>query len=122
MTKPKEGPFMYETKSEAPLLRKLFARRMCQHALIAVGLVAFSVALGMAGYAGFEHLGALDAFLNTAMLLGGMGPVNAPVTPAGKLFAGFFALYAGLVFIVTAALLFTPLLHRLMHRFHWDDK
>ncbi len=113
---------MYEVKSEKPLMRPLFARRMCQHTLIAIGLVAFSIALGMAGYAGFEHLGALDSFLNTAMLLGGMGPVNAPVTPAGKLFAGFFALYAGLVFIVTAALLFTPLLHRVMHRFHWDDK
>jgi hypothetical protein len=113
---------MYEVKSEKPLLRAFFARRMCLHALVAFALVAFSIALGMLGYSGFEHLGALDSFLNTAMLLGGMGPVNAPVTPAGKLFAGFFALYAGLVFIVTAALLFTPLLHRLMHRFHWDDR
>jgi hypothetical protein len=67
-------------------------------------------------------LSVLDGFLNTAMLLGGMGPVDPPVTPAGKLFAGFFALYAGLVFIVTAALLFTPLVHRLMHRFHWIEK
>ena len=113
---------MYEVKTDPPLLRRLFARRMCQHALIAVGLVAFSVAIGMLGYYGLERLSPLDSFLNTAMLLGGMGPVNAPVTPAGKLFAGFFALYAGLVFIVTAALLFTPLLHRLMHRFHWDEK
>ena len=113
---------MYEQKSEPPLMRKFFARRMCQHALIAIGLVAFSIALGMAGYCGIEHLSPLDGFLNTAMLLGGMGPVNPPVTSAGKLFAGFFALYAGLVFIVTAALLFTPLLHRLMHHFHWDDK
>jgi hypothetical protein len=113
---------MYEMKSERPLLRKFFAQRMCRHALIAFGIVAFSIALGMWGYSGFEHLGMLDSFLNTAMLLGGMGPVNAPVTPAGKLFAGLFALYAGLVFIVTAALLFTPLLHRLMHRFHWDEK
>ena len=113
---------MYEPKSDPPLLRKFFARRLCKHALIAVGVVAFSIALGMAGYRGFEHLSPLDAFLNTTMLLGGMGPVNPPVTDAGKLFAGFFALYAGLVFIVTAALLFTPLLHRLMHRFHWDDK
>jgi len=113
---------MYEQKSDPPLMRKFFARRMCQHALIAIGLVAFSIALGMTGYCGLEHLAPLDGFLNTAMLLGGMGPVNPPVTHAGKLFAGLFALYAGLVFIVTAALLFTPLLHRLMHRFHWDDK
>ena len=113
---------MYEQKSEPPLLRKFFARRMCQHALIAIGLVAFSLTIGIAGYMSFEHLSPIDAFLNASMLLGGMGPVNAPVSAGGKLFAGLFALYAGLVFIVTAALLFTPLLHRLMHHFHWDDK
>jgi hypothetical protein len=113
---------MYEVKSDRPVSRPRFARRIASHAMIAAGLISFSVGLGMAGYCGFEDLSALDGFLNTAMLLGGMGPVHAPVTPAGKLFAGFFALYAGLVFIVTAALLFTPLLHRLMHRFHWDDK
>ena len=113
---------MYETKQEKPLTRPGFWHRLFRHAAIAVGLVIFSLAIGMAGYCGFEHMGLLDSFLNSAMLLGGMGPVNPPVTPAGKLFAGFYALYAGLVFLVTAALLFTPLLHRLMHRFHWDDK
>ena len=114
---------MYESKTQKPVRRPLFfSWRFCRHVLIAAGLVAFSIALGMAGYVGLEHLRPLDAFLNAAMLLGGMGPVNAPVTDGGKLFAGLFALYAGLVFIVTAALLFTPLLHRLMHRFHWDDQ
>ena len=113
---------MYEPKTHRPLARPVFVRRLLLHTLIALALIAFSIAMGMAGYHGFEHLPWLDAFLNASMLLGGMGPVNAPVTDAGKLFAGIFALYAGLVFIVTAALLFTPLLHRLMHRFHWDDK
>ena len=113
---------MYETRKEAPLPRPRFTRRLVKHVTIAIGLIAVSLGMGMWGYRTFEHLSPLDAFLNAAMLLGGMGPVNAPVTPAGKLFAGLFALYAGLVFIVTAALLFTPLLHRLMHRFHWDDK
>ena len=56
------------------------------------------------------------------MLLGGMGPVHPPQTDSGKLFAGLYALYAGLAFIVTAALLVTPVLHRLLHRFHWDEK
>jgi hypothetical protein len=56
------------------------------------------------------------------MLLGGMGPINPPQTDSGKLFAGIYALYAGLVFIITAALLFTPILHRVLHKFHWDDK
>ena len=113
---------MYERKHDKVLTRPQFARRLLLHAALSLGLIAVSVGIGMAGYCGFEGLGALDGFLNTAMLLGGMGPVNAPVTAAGKLFAGFFALYAGLVFIVTAALLFTPLLHRLMHRLHWESR
>jgi hypothetical protein len=113
---------MYETRAQKPIARRRFARRLALHAAIAFGVIAFSIAIGMAGYCGFEHLSPLDAFLNTAMLLGGMGPVNAPVTPAGKLFAGVFALYAGLVFIVIAALLFAPVLHRVMHRLHWDEK
>ncbi len=113
---------MYESKTQRPLARPIFARRLMLHTLIALGLIVVSIAMGITGYMCFEHLSPLDAFLNAAMLLGGMGPVNLPVTDAGKLFAGLFALYAGLAFIVTAALLFTPLLHRVMHRFHWDDK
>ncbi|MEO8064667.1 MAG: hypothetical protein ABI821_18170 [Pseudomonadota bacterium] len=113
---------MYESKNQKPLERPRFVRRMLAHTALASSVMAVSIGIGMWGYCQFEHLPALDGFLNTAMLLGGMGPVNPPVTDAGKLFAGFFALYAGLVFIVTAALLFTPLLHRLMHHFHWDDK
>ena len=113
---------MYESKSERPLAHQHFVRRILLHLCIALGLIAFSLGIGMAGYVRFEGLSWLDAFLNAAMLLGGMGPVNPPQHDAGKLFAGLFALYAGLAFIVTAALLFTPLLHRLMHRFHWDDK
>ena len=113
---------MYESKKQAPLASAGFARRLLGHLLVAIGLLGLSLAFGMVGYVVFENLSWLDAFLNAAMLLGGMGPVDPPQTGAGKLFAGFYALYAGLVFIVTAALLFTPILHRLIHRFHWDEK
>jgi hypothetical protein len=113
---------LYESRGQQPLARPRFMRRMLAHTAVATCVMAVSIALGMLGYCRFEHMSLLDGFLNTAMLLGGMGPVNPPVTDAGKLFAGFFALYAGLVFIVTAGLLFTPLLHRLMHHFHWDEK
>lgn len=112
---------MYESKHQPPLPRAHFARRLGLHLALASAVLAASLGIGMLGYHGLEQLPWLDAFLNAAMLLGGMGPVNAPITPAGKLFAGCYALYAGLVFIVTAALLFTPLLHRLLHRFHWDQ-
>lgn len=113
---------MYESTKDPLLSRRLFRRRVLRHAAVAVALIVFSLGIGMWGYCAFEHLPLLDGFLNSAMLLGGMGPVNSPVTAAGKLFAGLYALYAGLVFIVTAGLLFAPLVHRLMHRFHWSDK
>ena len=57
---------------------------------------------------------------SAAMLMGGMGPVNAPQTDAGKLFAGIYALYAGLVFLIAVGVMLTPVVHRLLHRFHWD--
>lgn len=113
---------MYESKKQRPLATRSFAQRLLTHLGIALLVMAASLAIGIVGYRVFEQLAWIDAFLNAAMLLGGMGPVNAPVSAAGKLFAGCYALYCGLVFIVTAGLLFTPILHRLIHRFHWDDK
>jgi hypothetical protein len=113
---------VYEPKHQTPLSRARFAQRLLVHSLVALGLLAASLAFGMLGYVIFENLSWIDAFLNSSMLLGGMGPVNPPLTFAGKLFAGLYALYAGLAFIVAAALLFTPILHRLLHRFHWDKK
>lgn len=112
---------VYEARHQPPLSRARFVRRLLGHSAVVVGLIVASLALGMYGYAVFEHLAWIDAFLNAAMLLGGMGPVHLPQTAAGKLFAGFYALYAGLAFIVTAALLVSPVLHRLLHRFHWNQ-
>ncbi|MBL6752254.1 MAG: hypothetical protein ISP90_17180 [Nevskia sp.] len=113
---------MYETHRNRPLTRRAFARRLARHALFAGALIALSLAVGMAGYSGFEHLAWHDAFLNSAMLLGGMGPVDAPKSDAGKLFAGFYALYAGLVFIVVTAIMLAPVMHRLLHLFHFEGK
>ena len=113
---------MYELRQAKPISRAEFMRRLGKHVAVAAALVAISLAVGMAGYMAFEHLSWVDAFLNASMLMGGMGPVDPPHTVAGKLFAGCYALYAGLVFIVTAALMFTPVLHRLMHLFHWNEK
>jgi hypothetical protein len=113
---------MYESHHQPPLDRQRFAHRVLRHLAAAIGLLLMSLAIGMLGYVLFERLSWVDAFLNAAMLLGGMGPVNAPLTQAGKLFAGLYALYAGLVFLLMAALIFTPLLHRVLHRFHWSEK
>jgi hypothetical protein len=113
---------MYEARSQRPISRAEFAKRVARHAAFAIALTLLSLGIGMVGYVFFEHLSWLDAFLNSAMLLGGMGPVNNPVTPGGKLFAGCYALYAGLVFLIVAGLLLVPLLHRILHRFHWEGK
>jgi len=113
---------MYESRHQPPLPRAHFVRRLGLHLALALGVLAGSLGIGMAGYVAFEHLPWLDAFLNAAMLLGGMGPVDMPKTEAGKLFAGCYALYAGLVFIATAALVLTPVMHRVLHRFHWDEE
>ena len=111
---------MYETKLQRPIHNKSFIKRLSAHAAVALGILALSLGIGILGYSYFEGLSVLDAFLNSAMLLGGMGPVNAPATAGGKLFAGCYALYAGLVFIVVAAIIFTPIAHRLLHKFHWE--
>lgn len=112
---------MYETRGHPLLSRAQFLRRVAAHVLVAALLLATSLGLGMAGYMMFEHLDATDAFLNASMLLGGMGPVDPPKHESGKIFAGVYALYAGLVFIVAAGLVVAPLAHRLLHRFHWQD-
>ncbi|HET7525351.1 MAG TPA: hypothetical protein VFK10_05345 [Burkholderiaceae bacterium] len=113
---------MYESRRQPPLTHRTFVQRLLLHAGIALALVVGSLAIGMVGYHALENLSWIDAFLNSAMLLGGMGPVNPPTSDGGKLFAGLYALYAGLVFIVSAGVLFAPVLHRLMHRFHFDEK
>lgn len=113
---------MYESKTQKPLSTTEFSKRMLVHVAGALVLLGVSLAAGMLGYVKFEGLSMLDAFLNSSMLLGGMGPVNVPVTPTGKLFAGLYALYAGLIFILSAALIFTPIVHRVLHKFHWDSK
>ncbi len=113
---------MYEPKDQPPIPSVSFARRLAVHLGLAACLLLASLSAGMVGYVSLEHLSWMDAFLNSAMLLGGMGPVNLPQTEAGKLFAGIYALYAGLVFIATAALVFTPIFHRVMHHFHWNER
>lgn len=113
---------MFEHRSTPLLHPRLFALRMLRHLVLALALLGLSLGLGMAGYMAWEGLSPVDAFLNAAMLLGGMGPVNPPQTTAGKLFAGFYALYAGLVFLVSAAVFLSPLVHRAFHQFHLDGR
>jgi hypothetical protein len=113
---------VYESRKHRPVSRPHFLRRLLAHFLAASGLLLGSLLIGMAGYAYFEGLAWRDAFLNAAMLLGGMGPVESPQTHGGKVFAGLYALYAGLMFLVAAGVILAPVVHRLLHKFHWDSE
>ena len=110
---------MYERRGTRPVPLRQFLRRVAAHFGVASVVVLASLAGGMTGYAYFEHLKGLDAFLNASMILGGMGPVETPATPGGKLFAGLYALYSGLVFLVVVSIVLAPMVHRLLHQFHW---
>ncbi len=112
---------MYEKKFQPPIPYRRFIQRLVIHAAGAVGILLFSLLLGVFGYEHFERLPWRDAFLNTAMLLGGMGPVNPPLTDNGKLFAGVYALFAGLIFVLVSSLMLTPVAHRILHKFHWEQ-
>jgi len=113
---------VYENRRSPLAPRQLYLRRVLNHAAVGLGLGVLSLAIGMAGYGYFEHLDWRDSFLNAAMILGGMGPVHNPETPGGKLFAGFYALYSGLVFLVTVGIVLAPVVHRAIHRFHLQDE
>ena len=88
---------------------------------IGLGLVGVSLLAGMVGYHVLVGLPWIDAFLNASMILSGMGPIHEPKTVAGKLFAGFYALYSGFAVLGIAAIIFAPVVHRIFHRFHITD-
>ena len=112
---------MYESKRHPPLSRPRFAWRLTLHGLGVIGLFALSLAGGMWGYASYEGLSWRDSFLNAAMILGGMGPVDMPHTAGGKVFAGIYALYSGVLFLVAMGIVLAPVIHRVLHKFHWDE-
>ena len=112
----------YEHRSEPLLPAREFLSRMARHGGLAVTFVVFGLAVGMLGYRWTEEMDWLDAFLNAAMILAGMGPVTPLETDGGKLFAGLYALFSGLVVLVVAGVLAAPLVHRLLHRLHLEDR
>ncbi|MFL5506300.1 MAG: hypothetical protein ACJ8AU_05420 [Gemmatimonadales bacterium] len=113
---------MYERAHHPPVPFPVFLRRLGNHFAIVAALLAVSLAVGMFGFHRLAGYSWIDAFLDTAMLLGGMGPMgpDLPDDPA-KLFAGFYALYAGLLVLVAAGVLFAPVVHRIMHHLHWRE-
>jgi hypothetical protein len=111
----------YESRHQplAPMQR--YVLRVLASFLIAILLIGGSLFAGMWGYAHFEGMSWLDAFLNASMILSGMGPADQLKTDAGKLFAGCYALYSGLVIVLASGIVLAPIVHRILHRFHVDE-
>jgi hypothetical protein len=112
----------FESKHQPLLSRGQFAKRLAANFAAALLLVGASLLAGMAGYRYFEGMAWIDAFANAAMILSGMGPLSPLATWGGKLFAGLYALYSGLAVILAAGLIFAPVVHRLLHRFHVESE
>lgn len=113
---------MFERRADRLLPRRDFVRRQLLHAGAGGVLVGAALGMGVLGYHLFAGLPWIDALLNASMILGGMGPVDPVKSVGGKLFASFYALFSGIVFLVTASVLIAPALHRFLHSFHVDEE
>jgi hypothetical protein len=112
---------MFERRHQRLASPAVYRKRLLRAGSLGLIMIALSLAIGMAGYALTESFGWIDSFLNAAMILSGMGPVSVPQSPAGKLFAGVYALYSGFAVLAIAALMFAPVVHRVLHRFHLEE-
>jgi hypothetical protein len=111
---------MFENKGEGLLSRQQYIRRQARHVVLAGSVIVAGWVTGIAGYMILEGMSFVDAVLNSAMILGGMGPVGELHTTAGKIFASFYAIFSGVGFIGATGVLFAPLYHRFIHKFHLD--
>lgn len=111
----------FEKLTEPLATRDVFAGRLLRSFFFGSLIVGATLFAGMAGYHYFEDIDWLDAFVSASMILSGMGVLAAPVSVAGKLFAGLYAIFCGLILIAATAIAFTPIIHRFLHRMHIDD-
>jgi hypothetical protein len=112
---------LYEKRNQPLLSRVEFAWRLGKNILIGFLLLVFSLLLGMAGYHWISGLGWVDSLLNASMILTGMGPVNQMSNNSAKIFASLYAIFSGVAFLTSVGVIFAPVLHRIMHKFHLEE-
>lgn len=113
---------MYEKLSDKMLSRVNFFKRIAKHVMCIIFIMISSVFLGAAGFIIFEDLLFEDAIMHSTFILSGFGLIAMPTSTAGKMFAGFFGLYANIFFLASFSILFAPITHRILHRLHVDDE
>lgn len=116
------GLFRLERRGEPMITRNRFAARMVLAIALWAVLTIFGLTVGMCGYAYFEGMNATDAFVNAAMILSGMGVFDTLKNPGSKIFAGFYAIMCGLVILIATSFVLAPVFHRILHRFHVEDR
>jgi hypothetical protein len=108
----------YEHQSEPLLPRQAYLLRLLGHSLLAITIIFIALFIGVAGYHYIGGLSWIDSLLNASMILGGMGPVDPLTSVPAKLFASFYALFAGVAFLAIAGVLIAPVAHRFLHHLH----
>ena len=112
---------MFEHRSKPLLPRREFYARLARSAAIALLVVIVALGIGMIGYRCFEPMSWVDAFVNAAMILSGMGPLSSLQSDGGKIFAGCYALFSGLAFLSSIGIFAAPVFHRFLHKFHQGE-
>jgi hypothetical protein len=112
----------FERRQQPILTPRQFIGRMARAIWVWAGLTLAGLTIGMAGYAVTEDMGPADAFVNAAMILSGMGPVQELHTNAGKIFAGFYAILSGLIIVIATSFVLAPIFHRVLHAFHVESR
>jgi hypothetical protein len=121
-TKLRKNVFGFEHKGEPLLSKRLFVSRSINHLILGICTIIISLMIGVIGYHFLEELNWIDSLLNASMILGGMGPVDVLKTDNGKFFASMYALFSGIVFLVTVGIIFAPVVHRFLHSLHVSNK
>jgi hypothetical protein len=113
---------MYEHHSKPLLPKRQYYGRLLRNFMLGTLLIVGSLLIGILGYHWTENLGWVDSLLNASMILTGMGPVDPMTTTSAKLFASFYALFSGVVFLTFIAFILAPAVHRFLHKFHLQEK
>ena len=116
------GWLKFERRHEQVAPVSIFVKRLVGSIAMALGLIAFVLCLGIGGYHFIAGYNWVDSLLEASMILGGMGPVKELPTDAAKILASAYALFSGLIFIAVMGLVLSPVVHRVLHKFHVDEK